>query len=300
MLKYIRWRENCFKFNSGINYFDDYDVVDAAGSIFGGFTGAFTKGNGRRIELKDDDVEISMSGSAKFNEKVFNFTRVYTKLRAETDEMDKRQDITRYGKKLNDAITGTKEEEKNFCLPLISYYGTEIKYEPVFTIRMDEKDVINERTNGYASCLIVYTKFELIQKYFVIGSYLAWQQELSNKNNSFSVNYKKSIKQINELISKFGYSNISYSFELNDICVEKEGNKIAIKNIEDDKEKLMVAVVVDVYMRALMLNSNYMENTFDTEGCIVFSYEFGKDMMKKIVNNIRQSFPNVQLIIYEK
>ena len=74
MIKYMRYKENCFKFHNGINFIDDFNVVEYAGTIFGSFTNAFKHGNGRRIDIPKDEVEIAMSCCASFNKKTFNFT----------------------------------------------------------------------------------------------------------------------------------------------------------------------------------------------------------------------------------
>lgn len=299
MLKYIRWRENYIKFHNGINYSNDYDIVDAAGTIFGGFTGAFAKGHGRRLDIPQDEVEISMSGCVKFNDKTFNFTRVYTNLRADTDDMDKRQDISKYASKLDKAFSGTKEEEKNVKLPIFLYYNDELKYNSI-QVKMEENEVILDRTLGYANSLIVFNKFEVAQKYLVLASFIAWQMEIADSENKLSRNFRKAIKNINDAIKKIGYSNIRYNLEKNDITVEKAGKEIGLKDIKNNNDKFFIAILLDINMRALMLNVSFMENVFDAEGSIVISYIFDKEILTTLVNKIHESFPNLQLIVYER
>ena len=53
-------------------------------------------------------------------------------------------------------------------------------------------------------------------------------------------------------------------------------------------------------MRALMLNVSFMDNVFDAEGSIVISYIFDKEILTTLVNKIHESFPNLQLIVYER
>jgi len=299
MLKYIRWRENYIKFHNGINYSDNYDIVDAAGTIFGGYTGAFAKGHGRRIDLPKDEVEISMSGCVKFNDKTFNFTRVYTNARIDTDDMDKRQDITKYASKLEKAFNGTKEEDKDVKLPVFLYYNDESKYD--FTqVKMEENEVLTDRTLGYANCLIVLNKFEVSQKFIVLASFIAWQMDIAEKDNKMSRQFKQAIKNINKGIAKIGYSNIRFNLQLNDITVEKSGNEIALKDIKDADEQMFIAILLDVNMRSLILNVSIMDNVFESEGCVVISYNFDKTLINPLVNNIHECFPKLQLIVYNK
>lgn len=299
MLKYIRYRENYIKFHRGINFYENYDIVDAAGTILGCFTGSFLKGHGRRIDLPKGEVEIAMSGCIDINDKIFNFTRVYTNVKTDTDDLDKKQDIYKYATKLEKELSSTKEEEKNVKLPIFLYYNDETKYEPI-KFRFDENDVVTNRTLGYSNCLIVFSKFDASQKYMAFGSFIAWQSYLSNLENKVSNNFKKAIQNINSCIEKIGYKNIKYSIIKNEITLEKNGEEIALSSIKDVDDLIFISIVLDINMRSLILNGSVMDNSFDADGCIVITYKFKKSILLTLTNKINEMFPNCQLIVYNK
>lgn len=297
MIKYIRYKENCFKFHKGVNILHNFDEVDYAGTIFGGFTSYFKHGNGRRLDVPADEVEVSMSCCTSFNKKTFNFTRVYTDSRTDTEEFDKRQDIVRYAKKCEKNITENKEE---VIFPLICYYNNETKFNNLVAV-LSNVDSVTSRDYGYNNCLIVYNKFDAAQQYFAVSSYLAWQHDINKSNKHFVKKYKTTLKYINDIIGKIGYSDFKYNLVKQSITVLKNGEEICLKDIENKDEQIYICIVFDVFVRNLMLNMNQSINVEDTEGVVVISYNFEDNrMLDNLVSSIHNRLDNVQIIVYNK
>ena len=296
MIKYIRYKENCYKFHNGINMVSDFNIAEYAGTIFGGFTVNFKHGNGRRLDIPSSEVEVSMSCCASFNKKTFNFTRVYTDVRTDTEEFDKRQDITRYAVKCDKNISDNKEE---VILPMFAYYNNETKFNNL-VVSFSNVEVLTDRTYGYNNCLIVFNKFDASQQYFACSSYMAWQHDICNTNDEFVNKYKKTVKNINDIIGKIGYSDIKYNMIKQAITVKKDDNEIAIKDIEDKDEQIFIAIVFDIFVRNLMLNHLQNIDVEDTEGTVVISYKFKDNFLEYLINSVSGKLRNLQIIAYKK
>ena len=112
MLKNIKYNNIYQKFHRGVNRVNNDQIVDIAITSFGGFTDAFTSGVGRRVEISNDIVELSVNTVAEINNKTFRFTRCYTKYQLDTKELDKRQDIVKYAKNLAKNLNKVRKENQ--------------------------------------------------------------------------------------------------------------------------------------------------------------------------------------------
>ena len=64
----------------------------------------------------------------------------------------------------------------------------------------------------------------------------------------------------------------------------------------DIQTQLFIAIIMDVLMRAIMLNPKKY-NPFDVEGCVGITYDFDDFYFYKIIDNLVKIFPNIQILI---
>ena len=288
MLKNIKYNNIYQKFHRGVNRVNNDQIVDIAITSFGGFTDAFTSGVGRRVEISNDIVELSVNTVAEINNKTFRFTRCYTKYQLDTKELDKRQDIVKYANELDKSLDSNKNE-----LPLIAYYNQLTEFEDITSYSRND---LTDRSLGYSNCLIVKNKFFPTQDYFKYISFIVWQKEIvSNIDNSVN-NYRIAMNNINKVVKKIGYDSLVYEPNKDCLMLVKNDKMIELSKI-DVNDMLFVAIVFDLNIRALILNPK-SKNSFNVNGCVGITYKFDND--KKffdLINILSKQFNKVQFLI---
>lgn len=291
LLDSIKYDDTFVKFHDGINYITDKNIIDIAITSFGGFTDAFEKGNGRRIELMADVEEFSVNTFARINRNDFHFVRCYTTSMLDTKEIDKKQDIVKYAKKLSDKIKKTSTK-----LPLIAYYNDCTVFDDI-NFYWSDKDVLKDRSYGYSNCLIVKNKFENVQKFFVSASLMYKTYSMSNTNSIFLKNYDKAVDNINDALKQIGYSNIYYSIFKNALCVKNQKNEIILVKDLEKELQIYLMIVFDLNLRSLILNP-FDKNPTNADGCIGITYNFNEKLKTKLLNILCKKFNNLQILIY--
>lgn len=287
MLKSIRYNDICQKFHRGINKINDDEIIDYAITSFGGFTDSFVNGVGRRIDLNQDDCELSINTVAEINQKTFHFVRCYTNYQFDTKQIDKKQDIVKYAVKLNQSIDDCK-----IVLPLIAYYSNNID----FSDNMYFNNFTDSRDIGYANCLIVKNKFAPTQDFFKFISFLTWQKDNARIKDVISNNYHIAISYINKTIKNIGYEGIVFDTTKDSLMVYKKSNFYKLSQIDKD-ERIYISIIFDIIMRCLILNP-LKPNPFQVDGCIGITYKFRqKKLFNKLINCLCKQLPNVQFLI---
>ena len=289
MLKDIRYDNFCFKFCKGLNFINNNEIIDIAMTSFGGFTGAFNKGIGRRVELNDDEEALTVSTHLNMHNIDLYFSRCYTHFKSDTDTVDKKQDVVKYTKDLTANID--KDETH---LPIIIYYNEATDFDEE-KFDFNRSDVLTDKSYGYNNCLIVNNKFSSTQLYFMFSDFVCWQKSKINMKNQYYYNCVNMYKSMVEFIKYIGYNKIFYNVTEDSICVCNRKNDI--KKISDlnKEDKIYIAVVLDIHMRVLMLNPN-SKNIFNEEGCIGFTYQFDSKRLNNLTNLLHKKFKNFQLL----
>lgn len=290
MLKNIKYNSVCQKFHRGINRIYNNEIIDIAITSFGGFTDAFTEGVGRRVEIKEDECELSVNTVAEINNKIFHFSRCYTHLQLDTKDLDKKQDIVKYANELNKSL-----KDQKIILPIIAYYNESTEFEDSYS-RYSQNNTMSNRDCGYSNCLIVKNKFNPTQDFFKIISFIAWQKSNMNIQDDLVNHYYTAINHISNALRKIGYDGIVFDPVNDCLLVSKNNEYIELVKLKKDYQ-IYTAIVFDLNMRSLMLNP-YCYNPFNVEGCIGITYKFEKDkMLSNLVCTLSKQFPKIQILI---
>lgn len=292
MLKNVKYRNVCQKFHRGINRIDNEEIIDVSITSFGGFTDSFSEGVGRRVDLQDGEIELSVNTVAEINDKVFHFTRCYTDFQSDTKELDKKQDIVKYGKELDENI-----DKKKFDLPVIAYYSNNSVFEDdCVSTNHTTNNVLNNRSLGYSNCLIVKDKFSPTQRYFCLNAFLNWQKQTMNVKDCACDNFLKALDNIKNALYKTGYNGLIYNDTEECLMTYHKNKWIKISDLDKDV-LIYIAIIFDLNMRCIMLNPNH-KNPFGIEGCVGITYRFlNKNKLFELANIINKQFPRFQILI---
>lgn len=286
MLKNIKYNDVCQKFNRGINRINNEEVIDIAITSFGGFTDAFENGVGRRVQLKENECQLSVNTVAQINNKMFHFVRCYTNYQLDTKDLDKKQDIVKYANELDKNI-----EDKKTILPLIAYYNNCTEFECDCSTNN-----LNSRSFGYSNCLIVKNKFGASKQFYKMLSYMCWQKRMMNIDDNFTKFYQIAVKNICKGLDKIGFNGFVYDPIKDLFFVSKNKTMIQLSNISKDN-KIFFAILFDLNMRCLMLNP-HNKSPFKVEGCVGITYKFEKNnLLTTLSCLLSKQFSKIQILI---
>lgn len=286
MLKVIKYNDVIYKFENRLNFLSE-NIIDIAITSYGAFTDVFDNGTGRRVELEENEKELTANAQIVLNNIHFNFSRCYTNYVLDTKELDKRQDIFCYAQKLKKNLNDNKT-----ILPLISYYNNVSEFKNINALK-ELKDIIGKRDYGYKNCLIVNNKFDFAQTKYIE---IILKSININQEKYYIIN--QMLNNIQNSIYCVGCSDLFYDIEEKSFFVKYKKKIIKITDLTNDLQ-IYIGIILDLHMRALALNP-FENNPCNVSGCVGITYNFDKIKLNKLINTITKLFPNIQLLVLDK
>lgn len=290
MIKSINFKDRFYEFQK-TNILNDKFLIQLCATSCGGYCEQFKNGNGRRVQLSGDQVQLSVSSHFSFNKKDFYFTRCYTDYKPDTERLDKKQDIVKYANKVKKALQQNTFDQQ---LPLFVFFNSDIKFENK-DFNDYQIEMLTKRDYGYNNCLLIKSHFDPSIDFFIVSELNSFM-ERDNKHHTQNVkNFQKAKNILNEFVNNLGYENLFYSLSNFKFMLFKEKRKLNLEFLQQ-QNKILIAILFDILMRSLMLNKN---NPFDCFGTVFVNYELQQKNLDLLLSFCQKYFKNLQFMCYK-
>ncbi len=264
---------------------------------------AGSMGNNRILRMKSQYPVVIQVDGTNGEGKSLEWKRELKTSRSRTTSIDARQ-LSDYGKLLCDAVNSSGDEK--VILPVLAYYGTSRMWND--SKLLDTHKMVDlERSVGYEECLepsSSYNTFGQWFKYAVLSaaeySHSLKETKTVDKENPYEMILKAVRQAIATCLKSMGWSDINYSFALQDFVIyHPDMGELTIEALSDGARSV-ISMAADLAYRMVRLNPDLGSRAaLDTPGIVLIDevdMHLHPSWQQTVMLDLQQAFPSVQFI----
>ncbi|MCD8199173.1 MAG: AAA family ATPase [Phascolarctobacterium sp.] len=264
---------------------------------------AGSMGNDRILRMKSQYPVVIQADGINGEGKSLEWKRELKTSRSRTTSTDAKQ-LSDYGKLLCDAVNSSGDEK--VILPALAYYGTSRMWND--SKLLDTHKMVDlERSVGYEECLepsSSYNTFGQWFKYAVLSaaeySHSLKETKSADKENPYEMILKAVRQAIVTCLKSMGWSDINYSFALQDfVLYHPDMGELTIEALSDGARSV-ISMAADLAYRMVRLNPDLGSRAaLDTPGIVLIDevdMHLHPSWQQTVMLDLQQAFPSVQFI----